>query len=314
MEQVTIRSYVDQLPLSVLISQPKTPKAIVQILHGMCEHKERYLPFMEYLTEQGYVCIIHDHRGHGKSVLRQEDLGYFYQDGARALVEDANQVSRYVRKRYRGLPLYLFGHSMGSLIARVYVKNYDSVVNGLILCGSPSNNRMAGVGTVLAKLVGKLRDDHNPGQWFQKMACGKYNKDITDAKSRNQWICTDEKVVEKYDQDPLCNFIFTINGFENLFKLVHRVYSKYGWTVSNPGMPVWFISGEHDPCMVGEKQLKQAAAFMEQVGYQHVSWKIYKGMRHEILNEQRHKIVFQDIAEKLEIWYDRKNLSKNNYS
>ena len=93
-ENFQIISQTDQLPLDVCTLEPeKEPLAVVQICHGMCEYKERYLPFMSYLAEQGFAALIHDHRGHGASVHSQEDLGYFYGGGAEALVEDAHQFT-----------------------------------------------------------------------------------------------------------------------------------------------------------------------------------------------------------------------------
>ena len=103
MEYLKINSISDKLPLDVIVSAPEHPKAIFQIVHGMCEHKERYLDFIEYLNDCGYVVIIHDHRGHGKSVLDETDLGYFYGEGARAIVEDVHQLTNYIKKKYPNL-------------------------------------------------------------------------------------------------------------------------------------------------------------------------------------------------------------------
>ena len=89
-----------------------TLSGILQVAHGMCEHKERYLPFLQEMADHGYLCIIHDHRGHGESVRQPEDLGYFYPDGGTAIVSDLYQVTRWIREQYPELPLYLFGHSM----------------------------------------------------------------------------------------------------------------------------------------------------------------------------------------------------------
>ena len=106
-EHFVIKSDFDQLPLDVLITSPSHPKGIVQFSHGMCEHKERYIDFMEFLNQHGYVCCIHDHRGHGHSVYSNEDLGYFYQDGHMGIVEDVHQLTLLMKKRYPLLPIYL---------------------------------------------------------------------------------------------------------------------------------------------------------------------------------------------------------------
>lgn len=129
----------DSLILSVMLCTPDTTEniqGILQFSHGMTEHKERYLNVMKYFTSKGYICIIHDHRGHGKSVKNRDDLGYFYEDGATGIVEDLRRVSEYVKDLYPDLPLYLIAHSMGTLVTRVYLKKYDYIPSGVFLCGA----------------------------------------------------------------------------------------------------------------------------------------------------------------------------------
>lgn len=136
MKTQSIISSFDGLTLSLAISEPEvSPKAIIQFSHGMAEHKERYYPFMEYLCQNGYICVIHDHRGHGCSVKSEKDYGYFYTEDISAIVEDLHEVSQEITAQYPGLPLYLFSHSMGTLVARNYLKKYDNLVSKVVLCG-----------------------------------------------------------------------------------------------------------------------------------------------------------------------------------
>ena len=131
----SIASHHDNLQLSVLAVCPEKPKAVVQMAHGMCEHKERYLSFMRFLAAHGYAAFLNDHRGHGESVLDQADLGYFYDGGARALIDDMHLLTEHIRGEYPSLPIALFGHSMGSLAVRCYTKRYDKEISSLIVCG-----------------------------------------------------------------------------------------------------------------------------------------------------------------------------------
>ena len=172
--QEHIKSRHDNLDLSLLICTPDkgtaenvAPKAIVQFSHGMCEHKERYIPFMEYLCDNGYACIIHDHRGHGASVKSEEHLGFFYSGGWKALVEDILAVNTFAHGMFPGIPLFLFGHSMGSMAVRSFTKRYDDKIDGLIVCGSPSKNNGAGIGRMLAKLASWFRGPHYLGKSLQ---------------------------------------------------------------------------------------------------------------------------------------------------
>ena len=249
----------DSIPLGIMVSFPETePKAIVQFVHGMCEHKERYIPVMEFLSEHGYACIIHDHRGHGASVHDTEDLGYFYDGGYEAMVQDVRIVSEETRALFPGKPLFLFGHSMGSMVVRAYTKRFDDEINGLIVCGSPSYNSASAFGEKLAAGYARRHGDRSRPEKIQKMAFGSFNKAFKDEPSANAWICSDPEIVAAYDASPLCNYQFTANGFENLFALMQDAYDKDGWQMANPGLPIWFISGQDDPCRINNRKFEAA--------------------------------------------------------
>ena len=137
--------------------------------HTACrEHKERYLPFLQEMADHGYLCIIHDHRGHGESVRQPEDLGYFYPDGGTAIVSDLYQVTRWIREQYPELPLYLFGHSMGSLVVRCYLKRYPDVPDGVFVCGSPSAVFGMGLGERVRALLARKRVHSITARFWQK--------------------------------------------------------------------------------------------------------------------------------------------------
>lgn len=301
-EPFTLPSPTDALLLSGLFLSPKDPKAVVQLSHGMSEHKERYLPFMNFLAQHGYASVIHDHRGHGAS-LHQGDpdaLGYMGDNGAQAIVEDLYAVSKLAKERWPGLPLFLFGHSMGSLVVRCYSQKYDRELAGLIVCGSPSNNPGAGPGKALAKLLTLFYGERHRSSLVQKMAFGSYNRGIELPESPNSWICANPQTVSDYDRDPLCGFVFTLNGFTALFTLVQQVYRPQNWQVSNPQMPVLFIAGADDPCILSPQKFQQAVDLVKSVGYAHVNAILYPQMRHELLNETESGKVMEDVLDFLE--------------
>ena len=287
----------DKLRLDGFLIAPKEGKAILQISHGMCEHKERYIPFMEYMAAKGYICVIHDHRGHGKSIRSQEDLGYFYKNGGENLVEDLHQITKEIKAQYAGLPYFLFGHSMGSLAVRCYIKKYDAELDGLVVCGSPSENAMAGIGILIDKAVQKYRGEHGRSSVIDTVFSKGFEKAFEEEKTPHAWICSDKEVVAAYNADPLCNFTFTLNGYEALLWLVKQTYSMQGWKVENPDLPISFISGEKDPCMIDTKKFFEAVEQIKKVGYTKVSSKLYQGMRHEVLNEIGKEHVYADVMD-----------------
>lgn len=295
-EYFSLESKQDHLKIGVSLLVPDHPRAIVQLVHGMAEHRKRYEPFMEELAKQGFISIMHDHRGHGESIKATEDYGYFYEKGAEKIVEDTHQISEYIKQKYPDLPLILFGHSMGSLVVRSYTKKYDDILNGLIVCGSPSKNPAAKPAKLLVKMISLFHNDHHRSKLIQKLAFGSYNRKFTNVTSENAWICSDEKIVQEYDLDTGCGFIFTLNGFNSLFDLLISTYDRDGWKIKNNKLPIQFISGEDDPCAVGKKNFEEAVNLMKEIGYQNVSNRMYPNMRHEILNENGKEIVYQDIV------------------
>lgn len=291
----------DGLTLSVLWTEPeKKVRGVVQISHGMSEHKERYLPFMKFLAGHGYAAVIHDHRGHGGSVREKEDLGYFYNTKEKGIIEDLHQVTRWAKDRFAGLPFYMLGHSMGTLVARNYLKQYDEELDKLVLTGPPSKKPAVDAGLWLAKVQKKLRGGSYRSKEIQLLAFGPFASRFRKEGSPSAWICSDEKVVEAYDQSPLCGFVFTADGFESLFHLMKSAYSKKGWNVRNQKLPILFLGGEEDPCIGNGRKFVQELQFLKAVGYQKVTGKRYPGMRHEILNEQGKEEVFRNILQYLE--------------
>lgn len=251
---------------------------------------------MEFLAKQGYASVIHDHRGHGKSVRRKEDLGYFYGGKDKGIVEDLHQVTCWIRKRFPGKSVYMLGHSMGSLAARAYLKKYDAELEKLILTGPPSANAGTGPGLFLAGIQKKIRGGHFRSRLIQALAFGPYAARFPGEGSEAAWICSDKNVVEAYDQSEYCGFTFTTDGFQGLFCLLRETYSRKGWEMKNPQLPVLFLGGAEDPCIGGGRKFVKQLQFLKKMGYRHVTGRMYSKMRHEILNEKGKEEVFENIA------------------
>lgn len=297
-ENLKIKSNCDGLLLDCMMFIPDEEiKGIVQISHGMAEHKERYYKFMEYLTNKGYITIINDHRGHGLSIKDSEDLGYFYDTDASYIVSDLYQITKYVKSRYPNKKVTLLGHSMGSMVVRKYIKLYDKEIDKLIVCGSPSENKMAKIGLDISKIIGKIKGDRYRSKFIQNMAFGNYNKKFKEGESSNRWICKNEETVKEYDKDRLCGFIFTTNGFQNLFKLMIDIYDKKNWELSNKKLPIFFIAGSDDPVIGSKEKWLKSQNFLKNLGYENIKGKLYEGLRHEILNEEEREVVYQDIID-----------------
>ncbi len=270
---------------------PDQATAIFIISHGMCEHKERYLKFMEFLTENGLISVIHDHRGHGESIKNDDDLGYFYGPDPSAIVDDVHDVIRSIKSRYKGLPVYLFGHSMGSLVVRCYIQKYDDI-DKLIVCGTPCKNEIVDLGILLAKLIGKIKGDHYRSRFLTELVTGRFDQAF-DGDLKNRWLSFDEVNVESFNNHKKDGFIFTVDGYLNLFGLLKRTYDK-DQRVLNSDLPILFIAGKDDPVIGGLMRWHQSISFMQELGY-NVHAIAYDDMRHEILNESGKEKVYEDI-------------------
>ncbi len=291
-------SEADGLEISVMAVMPKEKpyRAVVQLVHGMSEHKERYLPFMEYLALKGYVTVIHDHRGHGKSVKNSQDLGYMYGGGAEAMLKDIGTVNRKAREIFPELPLILMGHSMGSLAVRAFAGRHDDCMDMLIVCGSPSKNPARGLGETIAKIEKKMLGPRHKSILLETLSFGGYLKGFVGEKNKNAWVCSKKEVYEEYSKSELCGFTFTDDGYLALFDLMKQAYDVKNWKCTKPNMPVLFVGGADDPCIGGVRKFAGAVRAMRTAGYRDVKGKLYPGMRHEILNETEKDKVYRDIA------------------
>ncbi|MDO4276441.1 MAG: alpha/beta fold hydrolase [Eubacteriales bacterium] len=291
-------SEADGLQISAMAVLPEgeTYRGIVQLVHGMSEYKERYLPLMEFLAEQGYVTVIHDHRGHGKSIKVKEDLGYMYGGGAQAMLRDIDTVNKRIHHDFPDLPLILMGHSMGSLAVRAFARQHDDRMDMLIVCGSPSYNAARPLGVAIAHAEKAVLGPKHKSKLLEGISFASYVSRFKNDKSCTAWICSDKEVADEYAASELCGFTFTDDAYLALFQLMKEAYDVKHWKCTKPQMPVLFISGEEDPCMGNVRQFAKSVQAMRNAGYYDVKGKLYPGMRHEILNEKDKNKVYRDIA------------------
>lgn len=270
---------------------------VVQIVHGMAEYIERYEAFAQYLTDRGFVVTGEDHLGHGESVAEGELYGYFCeQDPATVLVRDVHRLKKLTQELYPGVPYILMGHSMGSFIVRNYLCRYGTGITAAILLGTGMQskvvNRFSKGVLFLQKL---LLGSKHVAKAVDRMVFGSYNRHIPNPKTSYDWLSRDPAVVEQYVQDPLCGFVFTVNGFETILELMSRLY-RADYPANIPSdLPVLFASGEEDP--VGDYGVGVRTAYesLKKAGLKCLSLKLYPGARHEILNEINREEVYGDL-------------------
>lgn len=292
-ENIKIISDQDSLELDCLLIKPnKEIKAIVEIAHGMNEHKERYIDFMKFLAKNGYASFIHDHRGHGKSIKNINDLGYFYEDNASYVVEDLHQINEYLKNKFKDKKIILFGHSMGSMIVRKYISKYAHTIDGLIVCGSPSKNNASKLGLKVVKLLKSIKCERYRSEFVKKLMFGGFDKKGSEP---NSWVCHNKEILKLYNEDELCKYTYTLNGYENIIKLMIDIYNPKIYNRNNLDLPIYFIAGNDDPVIKSKKDFNEAINFLEKIGYHNIDNTLYDDMSHEILNEVNNNLVYDDI-------------------
>jgi len=273
---------------------PQAPCAALQITHGMAEHIERYDAFARFLAGNGVLVYGQDHAGHGRST-ENSPRGYFgVSNGWNALLDDIKTLYQTMKDDFPAIPFVLFGHSMGSFLARAFAARNKDDFDAYIFSGSAGKNPVLGIAKLIAKMEIKKLGASKPSFLLNDLSFGSYNKAIGENRTQFDWLSRDHGQVDKYVADENCGFVFSAAGMRDLFDGLSEVSSKR-WAVQVPAKPIFMISGDCDP--VGGKMgkgIKQIEKWLRQTGHV-VETKLYPNARHELLNELNFEEVFGDV-------------------
>lgn len=275
-----------------------SPRAVVQIVHGMSEHVERYAPFAEFLVGRGFVVCANDHVGHGKTA-GEHDLGHMpLANGADVLVEDVHALREKVCERYPHARHVMFGHSMGSFVTRVYLTRHADGLSAAILCGTGQQPRIQTVaGRVITRLIAQIRGERHVSRFVDSLGAGAYGRAIKDARTDVDWISSDPDVVDEYIADPLCGQPFTVGAYATLASLVADATDARLARRVPKDLPLLFVAGAEDPVGDCGRGVARAVDEYRNAGVRLVEMGIYPGARHEILNEPCREAVWHDVEE-----------------
>ena len=302
MERFSILSSDQKTQLAAYCVKPAAPRAMVQISHGMCEYFERYTPFANFLAQNGFLVFGHDHLGHGNSAKSPDELGFTAKGGgAEYLIEDVHRLSLYMKEQYPNLPLVLFGHSMGSFIAREVLCRYGKTYTASIICGTGGPETPAAMGKMLASILMAFQGEHHRSRLLKKISFMGYNKKFGKGCDKNAWLTRDEEIVKRYNADPFCTYVFTLRAYHDLFSLVATVSDKAWAYRLIREMPLLLISGEDDPVGGFGKGVRTVEKCLQQAQLKDLTTVLYPNMRHEILNELEKETVWKDILAWLEL-------------
>ena len=273
-----------------------TPRAVIQLSHGMCEYVQRYEQWAHRFVREGFVFCGNDHLGHGNTAACDAALGYTAKrGGAQYLVEDLHQMTKEMKKRFPDTPLVLYGHSMGSFAARAYLTRYADELAGALISGTAGSEAPTGLALKLTHLIAKAKGDTHRSRLLTALAFGSYNKKFKEENDVCSWLTRERAVREFYAKDRFCSYVFTAAGYDTLFTLLHTVSDKKWANGVRKELPILLFAGEMDPVGNYGKGVCEVYGRLQSAGC-NVQLKLYENARHEMHNELNRDEVFADLV------------------
>lgn len=281
--------------------QPSTtvPRGIVVICHGLAEHSRRYEEFASALAAQGYHLFAHDHRGHGETTAPDAQLGLFARrDGVAKVIADVMAMRELAVETHPGLPVILFGHSMGGLIALNVATEHPQAFHALTIWNSNFNPGLAGrVAQGVLSLEQMLKGSDVPSLILPKATFAAWGRAIKGHRTAFDWLSHDPKEVDAYIADPLCGFDASVSMWRDIFRLTFAGAAPERLERLPQRLPVYLVGGGEDPATNMGREIRWLGQRMLDVGMTDVETTVYDGMRHETLNEiGREKAIADFLA------------------
>lgn len=281
-----------------LYAPKNNAKATLLIVHGMTEHSGRYEKFAQYLADQDIAVLTYDQLGHGRSINNAEELGYFTKSyPVQTVLKDAVIMADQLKSHYPDVPHFIMGHSMGSFVVRNVLQVHSSEFAGAIIMGSSDYNPLIKVALPIAKVLNQLQPKR-PNPVLATAMIKLFNAQLKDKSSSSPfaWLARNPEGVAEYENDPLCGFYFTNNGFWTLFNLMDTGLDKNWAETIDHDFPMFFVSGENDPVGNMGKGIRKLTKRLKKQGFTKISRQIYPLMRHEPLHEADKQDVYAELA------------------
>ncbi|WP_269930426.1 alpha/beta fold hydrolase [Aminobacter sp. HY435] len=289
--------------LSLYSRQAATPaRAAIQINHGLAEHAARYARFADFLAARGYHVYAHDHRGHGSTSATDAPLGRFAaSNGVDRVLADVGAVHDHIAEQHPGLPVVIFGHSMGGLITLNYVLRHSGRVAAAAIWNA---NFSAGVLGRLAQAIlayerFRLGSDV-PSRLLPKLTFADWAKKVPDRRTEFDWLSRDATEVDAYVADPLCGWNASVSMWSAVFELIFNGADDRNFAPVRKDLPFNLVGGQCDPATDGGKAVEALAARLRRMGFSNLVSTVYPETRHESLNEVNRDMIMADFAGWLE--------------
>lgn len=260
---------------------------ILIICHGLAEHSKRYQPFAEAMATAGLHVYVHDHRGHGETTAQGAPIGHFaWRDGVSAVIRDVKAMRDLATTQHPDLPIILFGHSMGGLIALNATHNFPGSFDALAIWNSNFHPGLAGrAAQVVLRTERALKGSDVPSTLLPKLTFCAWNKAIGENRTDFDWLSRDHTAVDAYVSDPLCGFDASVSLWLDIFELTFRGVEGDRLEKLPKRLPVHLVGGGQDPATANGQAIEWLSRKMQARGMTNVLCTIHRDMRHETLNE-----------------------------
>ena len=270
------------------------PRAVVQLIHGMAEHIDRYQPLSQALNKAGIAVVGHNQLGHGQKAPRK---GYFAdKNGWQCLIDDVHRLRGVAQEQFPGAPYFMLGHSMGSFVLRCYLEEHAGGLCGAMLSGTGHfDAKLIQAGLSAARCVCLLGGKRKPSALLNHLVFSANNKPFAPARTAFDWFSRADEAVDPYIADPLCGFVFTGGAYRDFFRGLQRLTDEQARKRIPAELPLRLFSGDHDPVGDMGQGVELVAQELREAGLQHVETRLYPDGRHEMLNEVNRDEVFRDV-------------------
>lgn len=278
------------------------PRAVVQIVHGVADHVARYDAFARFLAEHGFAVCGEDHLGHGQTAAEDGSFGCFGRyDGWTLVTQDIRTLREQMGVRFSGIPYILLGHSMGSFLTRTYLCRYPKTVSAAILSGTGQESALTvAAGKAICSLLCRVKGVEHRSKFVYNLSLGAYNRAFRPNRTRADWVCSDEALIDAYLRDPFCTFTPTVGLMRDMMGGLQYISSHRALSQMDVRTPIYLFSGDRDPVGQNGAGVRKVCGYFQKHGCTDVTMKLYPNGRHEMLNEVNKEDVWNDILHWLE--------------
>ncbi|MBP0617029.1 alpha/beta hydrolase [Jiella sp. KSK16Y-1] len=263
------------------------PRGIVLVFHGLAEHAGCYGRFAGELSQAGFHVLAHDHRGHGSTVAADAPLRRFAgTGGAEKVLKDCRAVHLHANELFGDLPLVVFGHSLGAMIALNYGERFGRDLSGLCVWNADfAHGLERRLGRIALKAEKALKGSDVASDLSRRFTFDAWAKSVSPRRTPFDWLSHDEAEVDKYMSDPLCGFTPTVSMMEDIARLVFEAGSKPGLSLVPSDLPLHILGGSEDPATRNGKAIVELADELSRLDCDRIESLVIPGARHATLIE-----------------------------